>query len=152
MIPLMRRQLPYDFAVYDELGQLSVLLETNARAALNRTWAKEWHELATKSAGTTPPAVIVLVTLDHIYGWRRGAEAPADPDWQIDARPLLRPYFQSLKIRDTDVDPGTFDEIILMWIRDISLGDAATDLLPRENRALLEPLRGGEIVRQEAVA
>jgi hypothetical protein len=145
-----RRPLPYDFAVYDDLGQLTVLLDTYGGAGLSRSWAREWHEMAAERMRSPLEAIVMLVSLDRIYGWRRRAEASSEPDWEIDATPLFHPYFARTKISPVDVFPSIFKQIVLMWLNDVADGAVASEAGGTAGSPLLQQLRGGEIIEQVA--
>lgn len=145
-----RRPLPYDFAIYDDQGQLAVLLDTYGRPGLSRSWAREWHEMAAERMRSPLEAMVMLVSLDKIYVWRRRAEASAEPDWEIEATPLFRPYFTRTKISAIDVFPSIFKQIVLMWLNDVANRSFSTAADEPNGSPLLQPLRGGEIIEQVA--
>jgi hypothetical protein len=100
--------------------------------------------------GRPPETPILLVAPDRIYAWRPGADASANPDWTLDARAWLAPYFNRLKIPVIEVDPHVFEAIVGLWLRDVVQGE-----LPEGNdiggaKGLFDALRGGEVVQQVA--
>ena len=137
----------YDFAVYDRLGQLSVLLEAKRRARTDSAWAGAWHASAIDRMSHPVTANVVLVALDHIYAWRPESPASAEPDWSLDSRPWLEPYFTRLKIDSNEVDPRVFESIVALWLQDLVRGETpGSDAEP--GHGLFETMRGGEVVLQ----
>jgi hypothetical protein len=145
-----RGRFPYDFAIYDAAGRLAALLEAKRRFGRDASWARAWHEAVVESTDRPADANVVLITPDRIYAWRRGAAASANPDWTLDAAPLLAPYFARLKIPVAEVHPHVFDEIVGLWLRDVVRGDLPEGGDAVEAQGLLDALRGGEVVQQVA--
>lgn len=150
MVPGPRHPFPFDFAVYDAKGQLAMLIEAKSRKQIDRAWARQWQELISQRMDSPAPAVIMLVTPERVYGWRRGAEPASEPDWEIDARPLLAPYFAQLRASASSIRGGLFEELVLLWIRDVAFSEAPPAPSRDADEELMGPLRGGEIVPQVA--
>jgi hypothetical protein len=143
-----RVRFRYDFAVYDDHGRLSAVLEAKRRFGTSSSSARAWHSTLIENMDQPADATVVLITPEHIYGWRPGAGAAAEPDWTLDAAPLLAPYFARLKIPVGEVHPHVFEQIVGMWLRDVVQG-----VLPDVAGAgggLLDVLRGGQVVVQDA--
>lgn len=150
MVSRSRGRLPYDFAVYDSHGQLFALVEAKRRFGTTPSWAREWHEIVMDRTDQLVDANVVLVTPDRVYVWRPGVDEFAAPDSSFDAGPWLAPYFTRLKIPVHEVDPYVFEQIVGIWLRDITEGKL-TDSGTAENAStLLDGLRGGEVVEQIA--
>lgn len=95
-------------------------------------------------------ANMVLVTPDRVYVWRPGADKSTPPDWTFDAGPWLDPYFTSLKIPAHEVDPHVFERIVWLWLQDVAEGRLPDGSSAENASALLDGLRGGEVVEQVA--
>lgn len=153
MVARPRGTFPYDFAVYDSLGQLFALVEAKRRFGTTPTWAQGWHEIVMERTDRTVHAYVVFVAPDRVYVWRPGADRSAPPDWTFDAGPWLAPYFERLKIPIAEVAPRVFEQIVGLWLRDVTEGregrllDGST---VESASALLDGLRGGEVVEQVA--
>lgn len=140
----------YDFAVYDDHGRLSAVLEAKRRLGTDLAWARAWHATAVERMVQPVAANVVLVVPDRIYAWRPGAGPTADPDWSLDAEPWLEPYFTRLEIPVAEVDPKVFEAIVELWLQDVVQGQLPTGGHTQPARGLLDALRGGEVVTQVA--
>lgn len=143
-------RFPYDFAVYDSHGQLFALVEAKRRFGTTPSWAREWHEIVMDRTDQAIEANVVLVAPDRVYVWRPGVDKSAPPDWAFEAAPWLAPYFERLKIPVNEVAPYVFEQIVGLWLRDIAEGRLPDSSTAENANALLDGLRGGEIVEQVA--
>jgi hypothetical protein len=141
---------PYDFAVYDRDGHVVALFEAKRRKDTDRSWATAWHETIARTATGATAATVVLVALDRVYGWRPHAEATASPDWSEDARSILHPYFERLRIEPSKVAPSVFETVVGMWLRDLAGGWTPEAPVTNEARDLISAIRDGEVVEQVA--
>lgn len=150
MTPRSPGAFRYDFAVYDRAGHVAVLLEAKRRDATDPSWASEWHSMVVDRMAGPNEAPIVLIALDRLYGWRPGAEASAPPDWTVDARELLKPYFDRLRIEPTAIEPRLFEEIVGLWLRDVAEGKMNDEALVGDAHDVITAIRDGEVVEQVA--
>ena len=139
-----------DFAVYDRQGRLSALVEAKRRFTTDPAWAREWHATMVRRMHQPLEANVVLFALDRVYIWRPGADSAAQPDLIYEAGPWLAPYFRRLKISASEVDPRVFEEIVRLWLQDAALGELPDGSDVGRAGALLDILRGGEVVQQAA--
>lgn len=149
MVAEARRRFSYDFAVYDSRGQLSALVEVKRRFGTTPSWAREWHETMMDRTHPTIDTNVVLVAPDRVYVWRPGADRSAPPDLIFQAEPWLAPYFARLKIPTREVDPQVFEQIVGLWLRDITQGEPP-DGAAENASAVFAGLRGGDVVEQVA--
>lgn len=145
-----RARFRYDFAVYDDHGRLSAVLEAKRRFGTNSSWARAWHETLVENLDQPAGASVALITPEHIYAWRPEAGAAAEPDWILDAVPWLAPYFSRLKISMAEVHPHVFEQVVGMWLRDVAQRELAEGADAGGSEGLLDILRGGRVVEQDA--
>jgi hypothetical protein len=150
MSPRLPSAFRYDFAVYDRTGQIAVLLEAKRKGGTDAAWASEWHAMVVDRMTGPTDARIVLVALDHVYAWRPHAEASAPPDWIGDAQAILGPYFSRLRIEPNTIDPGVFEEIVGLWLRDLVMGRMPEEAVVGDVQDVINAIRDGEIVEQVA--
>jgi hypothetical protein len=150
MNPGARGKFRYDYAVYDDEGRLVALLEAKRQFGTDPSWARAWHAMMAERMDRPADVNVVLVAPDHIYAWRPGADASANPDWTFDAGPWFAPYFKRLKIPAREVAPSVFEAIVGLWLRDVVEGELPEGSDVGGARDLLEALRGGEVVQQVA--
>ena len=145
-----RVRFRYDFAVYDDHGRLSAVLEAKRRFGTDSSWARAWHETLVENMDQPTDASVALITPERIYAWRPGAGAAAEPDWVLDAVPWLAPYFTRLKIPVGEVHPHVFEQIVGMWLRDVVQRELPEGADAGHGEGLLDILRGGQVVEQDA--
>lgn len=145
-----RERFRYDFAVYDDHGRLSAVLEAKRRFGTDSSWARAWHKTLVENMDQPAGASVVLITPERIYAWRSGAGAAAEPDWVLDAVPWFAPYFTRLKIPVAEVHPHVFEQIVGMWLRDVVQRELPVGPDAGGGEGLLDILRGGQVVEQDA--
>lgn len=145
-----RTRFQYDFAVYDDHGRLSAVLEAKRRFGTNSSWAQAWHKAIVENMEQPAGASVALITPERIYAWRPGASAVAEPDWVLDAVPWLTPYFSRLKISATEAHPHVFEQVVGMWLRDVVQRGLPEGVDAGGGGGLLDALRGGQVVEQDA--
>jgi hypothetical protein len=150
MVKGSRTRFRYDFAVYDDDGRLAAVLEAKRRFGTDSPWAQAWHETLVENMDQPAGASVALVTPERIYAWRPGAGAAAKPDWVLDAVPWFAPYFSRLKISAAEVHPHVFEQVVGMWLRDVAQHELPTGADVGGGGGLLDVLRGGRVVEQDA--
>jgi hypothetical protein len=145
-----RMRFRYDFAVYDDQGRLSAVLEAKRRFGTDSSWARAWHETLVENMDQPAGASVAVITPERIYAWRPGAGATAEPDWVFDAMPWLAPAFTRLKIPVGEVHPHVFEQIVGMWLRDVVQRQLPEGADAEGGGGFLDILRGGQVVEQDA--
>ena len=97
-----------------------------------------------------PGELFAIVAPDKIYTWRSGAPAGDLPETDIDARPILAPYFERASVQPERIDAMAFELLIAWWLEDIARGEDGTKDKQLEASGLLEALAGGRIAREVA--
>src|ERR1700753_2335300 len=145
MVSAHRARLAFDYAIYDDLGQLSVVVEAKGRLGISTSWAREWHQAAMSHARRIN-ARVLLVFPNRVYFWERGAQDDSDPTLELDARPWFQPYFTRLKIEPKKVDPDVFKAIAGMWLQDVAHGGSVVNAGAEPLASIFDALRGGGVV------
>jgi len=145
-----RKRFRYDFAVYDDHGRLAAVLEAKRRFGTDASWAQAWHEMLDENLDQPVGASVAVVTPERIYAWRPGAGPAAKPDQVLDAAPRLAPYFSRLKISADAVHPHVFEQVVGLWLRDVAQHQRPTGTDDGDEGGLLDVLRGGRVVEQDA--
>jgi hypothetical protein len=101
--------------------------------------------------GSPPPGeLFVIVAPDKIYSWRAGAPINAPPDAEIDASPVLAPYFKRANAEPERIDPMAFELLVAWWLEDVARRGETTADEGLKGSGLLEALAGGRIAREVA--
>lgn len=145
-----RTRFRYDFAVYDDHGRLSAVLETKRRFGTDSSWAQAWHKTLVENMEQPPGTSVAVITPERIYAWHPGAGPTAAPDWVLEAAPWLAPYFSRLKISVSEVHPHVFEQVVGMWLRDVAQRELPEGADAGSGGGLLALLQGGRVVEQDA--
>jgi len=145
-----------DLDVYGPSGELVLGVEVKSRCGTDAKWAAEVHRnLAVH--GFIPPSPYFLLALpDRFYLWTR--ETAGDPDaaptFEVDAAPLLAPYFRAAKLRPEDIrGPGQLEFVVFWLLHDLVEGPPAAQSQKERwlvDSGLLDSLRGGRVAYEAA--
>ncbi len=134
----------YDFGAYDAHGQLKVVVEAKKRIGTSAEWALEFRRNLFAQGGSLPGAVFVVVSPDKIYQWSNDASIDAGPDVEVDAKPLLGPYFERANTKPEQIDPQAFELLVAWWLEDLTRHVGTG---PATNHPLARALAGARIAR-----
>lgn len=138
---------PFDFAVYDSLGVLRLVIEAKPRRGIDEYWARDLRANIAERVGSKLPP-IVIATPVSIYAWEAGEDLEDLASYSALFEETLKPYYVQAGLHQDDfVDPVVFETIVAHWLEDVAAGVATA---PGPIDALLAPLRGGRIVREAA--
>lgn len=111
---------PIDFIAYDSDGTVVLLAEAKSRLGTSETWAAKLRRNVL-AHGVLPRAKYFLIaTPERMYGWKQESGNEAPPQFTIDARQALGPYFAKLNQDPTNVSPRAFELLVLTWLTDLS--------------------------------
>lgn len=149
-----------DVAVYASDGQLKLVAEVKKSSDSGeapRQWATQIHRNLLVHAGIPRAPYFLLALLpDRLYLWKESGEASFDrePDYEIDARTVLKKYFDLLSLPPEQMNEYQLEQAVAAWLEDIAsskqLDDASPDWL-RES-GLNEALRNGAVQLQIPIA
>ena len=114
-----------DITAYDKDGQLAAVIEVKNRMGTSRDWATETRQIL-YSNGLVPKARFFLFAMpDRIYCWKNNASASeaVEPDYEIDARPILEPYFRRSGLKPESLMGNTFSFLVASWLSELILAD-----------------------------
>jgi hypothetical protein len=129
------------------------MAEAKAKVGTSPRWAAQLRRNLMPHWGAARPKYFLLAMPDKFYLWRDGAtaETEAPADFEIDARDLLRPYFEGAKVSPTSINPYVFELIVAGWLHAL----LASDDLPAEMRSrdpglaeLFDAVKGGYIASE----
>lgn len=139
----------YDFAAYDDGGHLKVAVEARTRIGTSAEWALQFRRNLLAHDRGLPGELFVIVAPDKIYAWKADAEMDAAPAFEIDARPLLAPYFERAHTRPDHIEPQAFELLVAWWLEDVAREAPGSREGLRES-ALAKALAGARITRAVA--
>ena len=114
--------------------------------------------------GTFPNAPYTLIVFpDKFYLWtdvqgqlyRRGLN-DREPDYTIDARPILQPYFDKANVTGDSISSLNLELIVLVWLSELIYSGKSAETLDKSLNWFIESglyaaLAGGQI-KHEGVA
>lgn len=142
----------FDFATIDSKGKRRFQVEAKLRRGprINAEWATairgNWM-----LQGEVPAADgLIIVVPERLFVWQEVAAGASPPTHDIDARPLLAPYFERLGTTAQQIGPRAFEQLVRWWLEDLTQQRplAWTDELKRSG--LVEALAGQEVLSEDA--
>ena len=111
-----------DIVLYDREGQLTTLVEVKNKPGTSRDWAANFRRNILAHGGLRTGEYFLLMTPDRLYLWKDagGQLVPIEPTYEIDARPLLRPYFSRARVDPATVSGEAFELIVASWLADLT--------------------------------
>jgi hypothetical protein len=142
--------MDFDFTVYDPTGRPRATVEAKRRIGTNRVWAAELRRNWLEHGPLPASDVFILVLPDRLYAWNASAPDEALPDADLDAGPLLGPYFQRIHVTPEQIRPDAFDMLVAWWLEDIASRAPSTERQESIPSWLREAVAGGRIVSSPA--
>jgi len=145
--------LPHaDLALYDRDGQLTAVAEIKNKVGTSRDWAAKLRRNILAHGDFRSIDFFLLVTPDRLYLWKDagGDPIPVEPTYEVDAHPLLQPYFARAGVDPSEVSGRAFELVVAAWLADLvrSEGSAekrATDQSWLVESGLLGAVRNGRV-------
>ena len=120
------RNTPIDFIAYNADGTVVLLAEAKIRHGTSETWAAKLRRNML-AHGVLPRAEYFLIaTPERMYGWKQEnlSENDVPPQFIVDARKALAPYFAKFHQDPANIGPEAFDLLILSWLNEIARNPA----------------------------
>ena len=111
-----------DFIAYGTDGSVVLLAEAKSRHGTSDAWAAKLRRNML-AHGVLPRAKYFLIaTPERMYGWKQDNlnfdEAP--PEFTVDARKALAPYFARFDQDPARIVPEAFELLVLTWLTDVA--------------------------------
>jgi len=150
--------LPHvDLALYDRDGQLAAVAEIKNKIGTSREWAARLRRNILAHGGFRSIDFFLLVTPDRLYLWKdAGGEATlVEPTYEVDAHPLLEPYFSRAGVDPADVSGRAFELVVAAWLADLIRSNGPPEKLADEQTwlaasGLLDAVRNGRVAYEVA--
>jgi hypothetical protein len=110
-----------DFALYDHDGRLLAVVEVKNKSGTSRAWAAKLRRNILAHGGFRSADFFLLVTPDKLYLWKGAGAEPAVvlPALEVDAQPIVQPYFEKAGINPADVSGRAFELVVAAWLGDL---------------------------------
>jgi hypothetical protein len=109
----------FDLTAYDQDGQRTLLVEVKRRSA-GSAWATEYRSNLVKRGLLSGTESFLFVTPDQLFLWPPHALPDTSPAHELDAHPLLLPYFQRVGVSPKEIQPVAFEMLVLLWLQELS--------------------------------
>ncbi len=148
--------MKFDLVAYDKFDQLVLVGEIKAKLTASIGWASQLRRNIL-AHGLTPSAKFFLVALpDRLYLWKNAGNLPdlVEPDYIVDAQPLLDSYFARAGLTAQTISGQTFELLVVLMLNDLFLKDVASLQKQGDFKWLLESglydeLQGGRIEQEK---
>jgi hypothetical protein len=150
--------LPHaDLAIYNRDGQLTGIVEIKNKLGTSREWAAKLRRNILAHGGFRNIDFFLLVTPDHLYLWKSAGVEPkaVRPTYEIDARPVLEPYFKRAAVDPSTISGGAFELVVAAWLADLVRSKRTSEKLGEERSWLVESgllaaIRNGRVAYEAA--
>lgn len=119
----------WDLAVYDRHDQLVLVAEVKNKFNAAPEWAGRLRRNIL-AHGVYPNAPFFLLALpDRFYLWTHSSTYPeySEPDFSVDARPLLQPYFGWAGVNPAQISESSLELIVASWLSEVIHSDKSRD-------------------------
>lgn len=145
-----------DVALFSRDGRLMAVADIRSRRGTSAEWAAQLRRNLLAHGDFPDVDFFVVVALDRVYLWKRTGTRPevVPPDYQLDAWPLLAPYFEGTRASAQNVSRPAFELIVTSWLGDLLRSEGQAPLPEGQNGLLesgfLDAIKGGRIVYEAA--
>lgn len=138
-----------DFVVYDRNGRRALLVEAKARTGTSPTWATQIYNDLAPRMGVGPGEQFWLITPDRIFIFEGTESGIASEPEEIDAGPILAPYFEALQREPQKISGRGFEFVVAAVLEELIRGEGPAQSLD-SNQHRLGELRDGRVVYEAA--
>jgi hypothetical protein len=143
---------PIDFIAYDADGQIVLLAEAKSRLGTSGSWASKLRRNMLAHGLLPKSRFFLIATPERMYGWKQESLPASDdlPQFTVDAREALQPYFAKLSQNPDSISPQAFELLFLTWLTDIARSEpdqleSDPSLASLKESGLLSSLQQAEI-------
>jgi len=120
-----------DFIAYGADGSIVLLAEAKSRRGTSDVWAAKLRRNMLAHGDLPRAKYFLIATPERMYGWKHdnlnSDEVP--PEFTIDARKALAPYFAKFDQDPERIVPEAFDLLVLAWLTDVARSAEYTEAL-----------------------
>jgi hypothetical protein len=124
-------------------------VEAKRRLSTDSRWAAQYWRNLRAHRFVPSTDFFALIVPDRLYIWR-SAEPPDASPYEVDARPLLAPYFERIGVQPGQIEPMAFELLVSWWLNDLARQQVdARAVTPDLSRSgLLEAVSGARIAHE----
>jgi hypothetical protein len=108
-----------DLAVLDSFQRLILTIETKKKFGVSEKWAAETRRNLVVNGFYPLVTYFLLVTPEKFFLWTQESNTLEEtlPDFVDDATEILRPAFEELGFKITQIDGRTFEDVVAFWLK-----------------------------------
>jgi len=146
-----------DLVLYDRDGQLIAVAEVKTKFGTSGEWAAQLRRNVLAHGGFRHTDFFLLVTPDKLYIWKDAGIEPSTvpPTYMIDARPILKPYFEAAHVEPNLINGRAFELVVGTWLGDLICAEKEPEKLSKgedwlTESGLLDAIKNGYIEYETA--
>lgn len=144
-----------DVGVFSEAGEPLLVAEVKTNLETSPEWAAQFRRNLLAHGSAPKARFFLLATPARFFLWKDRSAVVAPPDYEIDSRNLLEPYFASAGISAEKASQTSLQLALGAWLMDFLQNPETPSALRRDAPALLESglfeeLRGGRVAYEVA--
>ncbi|GMU52414.1 MAG: hypothetical protein AMXMBFR33_15600 [Candidatus Xenobia bacterium] len=134
----------FDFFLLDALGNQALIVEAKSLKGASSAWASRFRDNLLKSGWAVKGSYFLLATPEQFFIWRPESRS-TEPDFVVNASPILAPYFERAQIKPSEVHPLAYELIVGQWLQD--LVDSPTEQGELHESGLPSAIHGGSVLQ-----
>ena len=147
-----------DLAAYNRNDELVLIIEVKTKLGTSSKWAAQLRRNIF-AHGILPPVKFFLLAFpDRFYLWENNHNdlSEIEPDYIVDAQPILAPYFKQAKVRPDQISGESFELVVASWLSELVHSDKLSEKNDPAGNWLIESglhkaLTGGRLAYEVAV-
>ena len=147
----------WDLSVENRNGQLALVVEVKRNTNVSPEWAAKFRRNILAHGISSDAPYCLLAFPDTFYLWTDSATHldQSEPAYTIDARPLLQPYFELVRVTADKISEASLELIVATWLGEIIYSEELPENMHSSQRWLIESglyaaLAGGRFIYEAA--
>jgi hypothetical protein len=134
------------------MGRRTAVVEAKRRLGTDSRWAAQYWRNLRERRSIPSSDYFALIVPDRLYIWKSSAP-PDAPPFEVDARPVLAPYFERVGVGPGQIEPMAFELLVSWWLNDLARqgGDAQQVAPGLSHSGLLDAISGARIAHEDEV-
>ena len=133
-------QADWDLSIYDRNGKLALGVEVKTKLNASPEWATHLRQNLLAHDIFAQATYFLMVFPDRFYLWTHpdSQHRQSQPTYQIDAYPILQPYFKHAGVTADQISGPSLELIIASWLGAIIHGEQPPEVLDESQTWLVE--------------
>lgn len=143
---------PEDLVLYHRNGGPVAVAEVKMKFGTSPEWAAQLRRNILAHGSFRPTEFFLIVTPEWVYLWKNAGTEPVavPPTYVIDARPVLKPYFDAAHAQPHQIDGCAFELVVGAWLAELTrtgtvIADLPTTPAGLTQSKLLQAINAGRV-------